>query len=220
MYTSTCKINKGETDMIISKQTILDIDYTSEVKAYTEWGRDIEFVQLCKYQKFANEFCAERGLRGIKVQFNGRIKNSLGRYVQRYSGECIELARSQAIIDYKLDKHNLIDTLIHELTHYQVKCQGGDYADGSVDFEHELAVNGGSSSGSTKTWRKETAVPLRYMGLWDVYTAYSKENGERVAVVHEKHSKAEKYVNGSYTVKGIRVNLKRTGFVVNEIVSR
>lgn len=206
--------------MIISKQTILDIDYTSEVKAYTEWNRDTEFVQLCNYQKFANEFCTERGLRGIKVQFNGRIKNSLGRYVQRYSEEYIELAKSQAIIDYKLGKHNLIDTLIHELTHYQVKCQGGDYADGSVDFEHELAVNGGSSSGSTKTWRKETPVPLQYTSLWDVYTAYSKENGERVAVVHEKHSKAEKFVNGSYTVKGIRVNLKRTGFVVNEIVSR
>ena len=206
--------------MIISKQAILDIDYTSEVKAYTEWDRDTEFIQLCKYQKFANEFCTERGLRGIKVQFNGRVKRALGRYVQRYSGEYIELAKSQAIIDYKLGKHNLIDTLIHELTHYQVKCQGGDYADGSADFEHELAVNGGSSSGSTKTWRKETTVPLHYLSLWDVYTAYSKENGERVAVVHEKHSKAEKFMNGSYTVKGIRVNLKRTGFVVNEIVSR
>jgi len=202
--------------MDVKKQTILKEAYTPQVKRYTAWDFDTEFRQLCKYQTIANQFTRAHGLPGITVKFNGRLKKALGMFTTGRE-QYIDLNKEQAIMDYRLGTDLIVPILIHELTHFQVKCEGGNYDDGAYDFEHALAVNGASSSGTTREAVQQTSVALHYHYAYDLYTATDALTGAFVGNMYKVHTIKESYHNGRFTMNGVPVNLKRTGFVIQEV---
>lgn len=207
--------------MIIKNETVVDMAYSQKVKRYTTWDTDTEFIQLCKYQSFADKFTEQHGLPYIRITFNGKLKKCLGRYTVGRNKEFIQISKAYAIADYRLGNDYMKRVLIHELTHYQLKVQGKHFNDGDRDFEEALRVNGGSSSGATKEGLRLTDIPSHYYSMYDVYQAVSKLTGDIVSkrVLHP-HTAKQAYQSSNYCVKGVPVELSRIGFQVHEVIAK
>lgn len=157
---------------------------------------------------------------GVEIKLNGRLKNSLGRFVLKtsaFTGDhiyWIEISKKQALMDLSFGTDYMVDILKHELCHYMVFMDGGDYCDGAYDFEQKLAEVGASSSGATREDNKISRVDQHYYAEHDIYKAY---DGDRlVTTVVTEHTTKDKYLNKHCTVAGTPVEVHRVGFELIE----
>ena len=157
---------------------------------------------------------------GVEIKLNGRLKNSLGRFVlktNRRTGEethWIEISKKQAIMDLSFGTDHMVDVLKHELCHYMVFMDGGDYRDGAYDFEQKLAEVGASSSGATREAKQISKVEQHYYAEHDIYKAYDGDH--LVTTVVTEHTTKDKYLNKHCTVAGTPVEVHRVGFELIE----
>lgn len=207
------------------KETKLEIAYsTKTVNNYTRVSKAQRQQLESYYQEFADTWCEDMGIGKIDIQFNGRIKNTLGRFNitnNLFTGEhteYIDLSLQQALLDAKFNTDYTLDTLVHELTHWEIAFYGGDSHDGSREFEQALAINKAASSGTTPKSKQVSKKKLRWYQLVDIYQMTDKVTGKPIAKYPVEHTNKEKWQGQAGTwlrCNGIRANAKRIGFKIN-----
>lgn len=209
------------------KETKLEIAYSAKtVNDYTKVSKAQRQELESYYQEFADSWCENKGIGKIDIQFNGRIKNTLGRFNQKRSlltgehTEYIELGLQQVLLDAKFNTDYVLDTLVHELTHWEIAFYGGDSRDGSREFERALAINKAASSGTTPKSKQLSKKKLCWYQLVDIYQMTDKATGKPIAKYPVEHTNKEKWQGQASTwlrVNGIRANAKRIGFKINYV---
>lgn len=207
------------------KETKLEIAYsTKTVNNYTKVSKAQRQQLESYYQEFADNWCEDMGIGKIDIQFNGRIKNTLGRFNRTnnlFTGEhteYIDLSLQQVLLDAKFNTDYALDTLVHELTHWEISFYGGDSHDGSEEFERALAINKAASSGTTPKSKQVSKKKLCWYQLVDIYQMTDKTTGKPIAKYPVEHTNKEKWQGQAGTwlrCNGIRVNAKRIGFKIN-----
>lgn len=198
-------------------KVITDIAYNdTAVKGFTKMGKKALDSVLARYQDYVDKFLWGAGYNGLEVRLNGRLKDSLGRFVETWGGDMyIELNKAQVILAEHLDgQENILDTLRHEMTHYEVLKDGGDNRDGAKDFEKKLAENKAASSGTTREALKVSAEHLKYYNVIDVYDCISNYGQGSLGKYYKAHTDKPSFVGHNVSVKGVPVTMKRVGFQI------
>ena len=206
------------------KETKLEIAYSKTVDNYTKVTKAQRQALKSYYQEFADNWCENKGISKIDIQFNGRLKETLGRFDEikyRSTGEHtehIELGLQQVLLDNKFNTDFVLDTLVHELTHWEISFYGGDNSDGSEEFEQALAINHAASSGTTPKSKQVSKKKLCWYQLVDIYQMTEKASDKLICKYPVEHTNKEKWQGQASTwlrVNGIRANAKRIGFKIN-----
>lgn len=169
---------KGSRDLMsdntASKKRKIDVEYLTE-----------------KAERFLDE---EYGTKlTIPIAINNRLRTTYGAYYTRAEDERpIRIEIAGHLLEYGTED-TVLDTLYHELIHHAVHLRGGDYADGSDDFESELRKHDVSST--------ETKV----VGKWYLMTCRKCGNKTETRV-RRQATNPEQYITGccrsAYDVMG------------------